>query len=183
MSNDAFDPPAGDSRGYPPPSFGQGPPSGDAAPGPAQGGPSYGPPPGSYGQPSPGSGAGYPGGPGYPGGQEYGGGAPFSPKAEAKGLFASLFDLSFTHFATPHIVRIVYIVAMVLIGLGALGAISTAFVAMSQGAAAMGLLLLIATPFGALLYLGLARMTMEVYVAICRSADELRRMNDRVSGR
>ncbi len=79
--------------------------------------------------------------------------------------------------------RIVYIVAMVVIGLGALSAIFSAFVMMSQGAAGVGLLLLIATPFGALLYLGLARMTMEVYVAICRSADELRRMNDRMSGR
>lgn len=101
---------------------------------------------------------------------------PFVSSQEAKGLFGSLFDFSFRHFATPHIVRIVYIVAALLIGIFSLGALSSAISLMANRQAFLGLLLLLATPLIALIQLALARMTMEMYVAVCRSAEELTRI-------
>ena len=65
--------------------------------------------------------------------------------AQSKGLLGSLFDLSFRHYATPHIVRIVYILLMVLVGLGAIGGLVTA-IGLFRFSPLMGLLYLIATP-------------------------------------
>ena len=139
---------------------------------PAYGQPAYGQ---SYGQGGYGAPAGGPGssadGPGD------------SPKSDAKGLMGALFDLSFRHFATPHIVRIVYILAMIAIGVGALVSIISAFVMMGNRQAGAGVVLLLVTPVIALLYLALARMTMEMYVAICRAAEELGRIRDGLSRR
>ncbi|HOA88123.1 DUF4282 domain-containing protein [Propioniciclava tarda] len=92
--------------------------------------------------------------------------------AQSKGLLGSLFDLSFRHYATPHIVRIVYILLMVLVGLGAIGGLVTA-IGLFRFSPLMGLLYLIATPVVSVVFLALCRMSMEMYVAICRAAEDL----------
>jgi Domain of unknown function (DUF4282) len=132
------------------------------------------PPQGQYGQTPPHAAYGQP---------NASGGPHASATAQGKGLIGALFDLSFRYFATPHIVRIVYILAMVAIGLGALGSVLTAFVMMGNRQAGPGFLLLIATPIVALLYLALARMTMELYVAVTRTAEELSRIRDELGRR
>lgn len=103
--------------------------------------------------------------------------------AEGKGLMGSLFDFSFRHFATPHIVRIVYILATVMLGVGALFTIISGFAMIGSRQAAAGIVLILLTPLGFLLYLALLRMTMEMYVAVTRAADELSRIRDALSRR
>lgn len=93
--------------------------------------------------------------------------------SEAKGLIGSLFDFSFRHFATPKIVRIAYILSAVLIGLFALGMLVSAFAMINNDEGALGFLTLVATPLVALFYLAMVRMSMEMYVALTRMADDL----------
>ena len=49
------------------------------------------------------------------------------PAPNNPGLFGALFDVSFRHFATPHIARIVYILVMIAIAVAAIGGLITAF--------------------------------------------------------
>ena len=71
---------------------------------------------------------------------------------EPKGFLASLFDTSFANLVTPRVIRIIYIISMVVIGLAALFWIGAAF---SQSAALGLLVLVIAAPIVSLLYLDL----------------------------
>jgi len=110
---------------------------------------SYGNPPPSdpYGQPAP---------------------PPGNPPS-AKGFFGALFDFSFEHFVTPMIVKVVYVLAMIALGLGFLVFLVAAF---TQDTAS-GLFVLIVGPIGLLLYLCLIRMTLEFYLAITRMSQDI----------
>jgi hypothetical protein len=131
--------------------------------------------PGSYGQePPPGWGSypppGPPGPPPGPAGYGYGGGpvGP-GPQGEAKGFFAALFDFSFDSFATPAVVKVLYIIGIVLLGLGYVGVVIAGFV---QGAG-MGLLFLIGGAIAVLFYLTLFRITLEFYYAVVRMSEDI----------
>ncbi len=96
---------------------------------------------------------------------------PGGPSAnEAKGLFAALYDFSFTTFVTPKIVRIAYLLATVLIGIGAL-VFFVSMLATGEGAAI--LVALVVVPLAALVYLVLVRMTLEFYVALIRMSEDI----------
>ena len=84
---------------------------------------------------------------------------------EHKGFFGALFDVSFTSFVTTKIIKVIYIITLVLIGLGALAFTIAAF---SQSAAGGLFVLLIAAPLGALLYVIYARVLLEIVMAIFR---------------
>jgi hypothetical protein len=88
-----------------------------------------------------------------------------------RGFFQSLFDISFTSFITTKIVKFLYILALVLIGLGALAFIASAF----RANAALGLVvLLIVAPLGSLLYVIYTRVVLEVIIQIFRINEHLR---------
>jgi hypothetical protein len=108
---------------------------------------------------------------------------PSAPPPPSPGLFNALFDVTFRTYATPHIARIVYILVMVVIGLGAIGGIATAFGLMGSRQPGAGFLLLILTPLGALIYLALARMAIELLVAVTRTADEVSHLRNELSRR
>ena len=110
---------------------------------------------------------GSPAGPGYP---AYGPGPGVaSSTPNSKGFFAALFDFSFSHFITPMIVKAVYILAVVALGLLwvvlLLGALSQS--------AASGLLVLVLGPVVILIYLAFIRMTLEFYLAIVRMSQDV----------
>jgi len=84
---------------------------------------------------------------------------------EPKGFLASLFDTSFANLVTPRVIRIIYIISMVVIGLAALFWIGAAF---SQSAAFGLLVLVIAAPLVSLLYLIYTRVLLEVIIALFR---------------
>lgn len=138
------------------------------------------PPPsgGSYGGGSYGggpTGGGSYGGGGY-GGGGYGGG-PLAGPPSSKGFFGALFDTSFTTFVTPMIIKVVYILGMVAIGL------ATIFFALSGffgDSPALGVVTIIVGPIVGLLYLCFFRMMCEFYVAITRMSEDINRRLPRV---
>ncbi|WP_420176447.1 DUF4282 domain-containing protein [Luteococcus sp. OSA5] len=103
--------------------------------------------------------------------------------AETKGLFGSLFDFSFRHFATPKIVRITYILCTVMMALVALGMVAGAFGMMAQDEAGAGFLMLLLTPIVILFYLALIRMSMEMYVALTRLAEDVGHLREELKRR
>ncbi len=93
---------------------------------------------------------------------------------ESTGFFAALFDFNFQHFVTPKIIKVVYIVITVLIALGAIGFLIAAL-ASGEGGAIFAALIFV--PLGALIYLALARMSLELYYAVIRLSEDV---NDRL---
>jgi hypothetical protein len=142
--------PYGQTPSSPPPSGG------------SYGGGSY-PEGGSYG------GGGYGGG-GY-GGGGYGGG-PLAGQPSGKGFFGALFDMSFTTFVTPMIIKVVYIIGLIAIGLGTLFFAVSGFFGDNPG---VGIVTLIVSPLVGLLYLCFFRMMCEFYVAITRMSEDINR--------
>ncbi len=110
--------------------------------------------------------------PGYippqpPGGPQRG---PSTNAVEAKGFFAGLFDFSFQSFVTLKFAKLIYIIMMVVIGLWALfGWLIGSIVLMTQEPL-VGLLGLLLGWIPMLLVLILARITLEFYVAMARTA-------------
>ncbi|MDQ3324834.1 MAG: DUF4282 domain-containing protein [Actinomycetota bacterium] len=147
------------SSGGQPPSYGEQPSYGDqpTASGdqPSAGGgqpPQYGGPPPQGGGHSP-----------WPGGQA-------DASSEAKGFFGALFDFSFTHFVTPKIVKVVYILATVALVLFYL-------ILMLSGLFSdeplVGVLVLLLGWIPLLVYLALVRMTLEFYFALVRMSEDI----------
>jgi hypothetical protein len=89
---------------------------------------------------------------------------------EARGLIGSLFDLSFTSFVTPKVVRFLFIVILVCVALGVLGMLVSAF---GLGAG-MGILMLLLSPVVFLLGALLARIYMEIIIVFFRIYETLR---------
>lgn len=139
-------------------------------PGPQQPGPPQHPgPPGQ--QP-------LPGGPG-----PYGGPPQSPPEPETPdhgdnkvGFFKALFDVSFTNYATPSIVRIIYVLAMVLGVLSWLvGAVSG--VASGRGLI-MAVLVLAVGWIPLLLWISILRVGLELVLASVRTAENTRKIRE-----
>ncbi len=97
---------------------------------------------------------------------------PFPPAqgaADAKGFIASLFDISFSSFVTPKVIKVVYIVIMVLLGLETLGYIIFGFVAFH----ALGILFLPVALVLGLISLAIVRMGFELVMIIFRMGDDM----------
>jgi hypothetical protein len=122
----------------------------------------------NYGQqPPPPPPTGPPSGPGSPGA----GPAGVPSGSDAKGFFAALFDLSFSTFVTPMIIKFVYVLAMVVLVLVWLFWLVAAF---SQSAG-FGVAVLILGPIVLIIYLAFIRMTLEIYFAVVRMSEDINR--------
>jgi hypothetical protein len=93
----------------------------------------------------------------------------------ATGTFGALFDFSFNTFATPAVIRVLYILGLVAIGLGWVVFVISAFL---QGAG-YGLLALVLGAVGALFYVIFYRVLLEFYYAIVRMSEDIRAMRER----
>jgi len=129
---------------------------------PPSGNDPYGQQPDPYGQQQPDPYAQQP----DPYGQQYGGPGGQPPR---KGFFGSVFDFSFEHFVTPMLVKAVYIVAIVALGLGWVFWLLATF---SQSAG-FGIAVLLLGPILIFLYLCLIRMTLEFYLAVTRMSQDI----------
>lgn len=89
-----------------------------------------------------------------------------------KGFFGSLFDFSFSHFITPKIVKIAYVISTVLLALAFLGYL---IASLASDEPALVVLVLIVGPVVLLLYLIFIRMTLEFFVAIVRMSEDVHR--------
>jgi hypothetical protein len=103
-------------------------------------------------------------------GGQPGPGSPAGPPA--KGFFGALFDFSFDSFVTPSIVKVVYVLATVALGLGL---VVFFFAALFTRQPAAIFFTLVLGPVLALLYLALIRMTLEFYYAIVRMSEDIHR--------
>jgi Domain of unknown function (DUF4282) len=81
-----------------------------------------------------------------------------------KGFLSSLFDVSFSSLITTRVIKVLYILSMIVIGLGTLFFIVAGF-AQSGGS---GIVALIVAPLLALLYLIYARVLLEVVICLFR---------------
>jgi uncharacterized membrane protein len=82
-----------------------------------------------------------------------------------KGFLSSLFDVSFSNLITTRVIKVIYILSMILIGLTALVFVAGAF---SNSVAAGLFTLLILAPLAALLYLIYVRVILEVIICVFR---------------
>lgn len=89
----------------------------------------------------------------------------------AKGFMAALFDFGFNSFVTPKVVKVIYVLIMILAGLGAFGFAITAF---RINAAFGAISLFILCPLFFLVELALWRIVLELFIVIFRIADDLR---------
>jgi hypothetical protein len=137
-----------------------------------QGGQQPPPYPGGYGQqqqPPPAWG-GYPQ-PGQPGAFGPPPGQPGGPQRQSPSPFAALIDFEFTTFATPAVVKILYIVGMILLGLAYIGALISGFVQ----SVAFGLVIMVGGAIALLFYLILFRVTLEFFYAVVRMSEDIHR--------
>jgi Domain of unknown function (DUF4282) len=84
-----------------------------------------------------------------------------------RGFFARLFDFSFEEFITPSIIKVLFLIAMVVIGLSVLGGIIVGFMR-SPGLGVGALIGGVIFGFFALLY---ARVILEVFIVFFRIRD------------
>lgn len=147
------------------------------------GGPGWGDPSGDYGN----SGqhdaqAGYPGYSGYPTNGAIGAPDPVGDGRDV-GFFSALFDFSFRKYATPSIVKIVYILVTVVMVLGALVWTITGAAGVFDVDPGLGILfLLLGVPFiliALILQLALFRVLLEASLALIRSAQSLQNLEQR----
>lgn len=97
------------------------------------------------------------------------------------GFFAALFDFSFNRYVTPSVVKVLYTLLMIVVGLFVLLAIIGFLVAMAQDASAI-LLALIGIPLvllGAVAWLAFYRVGLEVAVSIIRTAQSVQSIDER----
>lgn len=84
---------------------------------------------------------------------------------QQKGFFQSLFDLSFSSFITTKIIKVLYVIAIILTAIAALGYIIWAF----TESVGFGLVMLIVVaPLVSLLYIIYARVFLEILIVIFR---------------
>jgi hypothetical protein len=89
-------------------------------------------------------------------------------------FLVSLFDISMREMVTPKIIRVIYIIGLVFIGLGVLGAIITAiFTVGSTGVLAL-LGTVIVAPIGALIGVIFLRIYLEIIILLFNIYDQLK---------
>jgi len=90
---------------------------------------------------------------------------------DAKGLVGLMMDFSFTDFVTPKIVKILYVIAILLAGLGALGLLIQSV----MGGGAMAIVGIIVAPIAFVLWVIMARVSLEVALVLFRIEQNTRK--------
>ena len=104
-----------------------------------------------------------------------------STGADNDGFFSALFDFSFTRYVTPSVVKVLYVLLMIVVGLFVLLAIIGFLAAMAQDSSGV-LLALIGIPLvllGAVAWLAFYRVGLEVAVSIIRTAQSVQSIDER----
>lgn len=98
---------------------------------------------------------------------------------QGSSFFKDLFDLSFNKFVTPRVVSVIYLLAMIAVGLGTLFWVITPFLGRQP---VIGVIMLLVAPVIALLWISLVRVSLESMVALIRVAENTREMKDKTPG-
>ncbi|MBX3142068.1 MAG: DUF4282 domain-containing protein [Trueperaceae bacterium] len=94
---------------------------------------------------------------------------------DSQSFFSKLFDMSFTQYVTPSIIRIIFVLSIVMAGIAAIGVFTTASTTFGGAGVLLGLLLAVV---GFILYVVFARMGLEVVIALFRIAENTRVIAD-----
>lgn len=104
--------------------------------------------------------------------------APASRPMEPAGFFKALFDVRFNEFITPKIISLIYVLAMILIGLGLIFLVWTGLRSIYSGIrydmggmAVRGLIYLVVAPVFSLLYLAMVRVFLEAVLVLFKIKD------------
>ncbi len=92
--------------------------------------------------------------------------------SEKTGFLGSLFDFSFSEFVTTRVIKTLFVVAIVLVGLGTIGLVISGF---SKSAVA-GVFMLLLSPLFFLLYVLFARIWLELIIVMFRIAENTSRL-------
>jgi uncharacterized membrane protein len=93
-------------------------------------------------------------------------------RQDGRGFFESLMDIRFDSLITPKLITLLYVVSMIALTLGTIAFIIAGF----AEDAGTGILLLILAPIGALIYLIVVRLWLELIVVtfkIREAADKI----------
>jgi len=104
---------------------------------------------------------------------------------DQRGFIASIFDLSFTHFITPKIQRVLYALLLVASGIAAV-AVLLAALGMAGGFFGKLGALIVGVPLAGLAFLLLAmyfRVMMEILIVVFKAVDYLRDISVSVEAR
>lgn len=99
--------------------------------------------------------------------------------ADKDSFFGAIFDFSFRKYAAPSVVKIVYILAMIAIGLLVLIGLIGSLAAMTQDGGAVALFLIPLILIGALFYLVMIRVGLEVSIAMIRTSQSVQSIDER----
>lgn len=105
---------------------------------------------------------------------------PSDQRNAQRGFFSSLMDTRFDSLITPKLIRFLYVVSMIVLPIGVIAAIIVAF---TEGVGG-GILTLIFAPIGAVIWLIVVRLYLELIVVTFKirdAADEVAR-NTRRAG-
>jgi hypothetical protein len=96
--------------------------------------------------------------------------------SDTKGFFSALFDLGFTSFVTPKVVKVLYILTMIGAALSGLG-FALFLIAFNRP---LGILaLFIWTPLTFVIIMALTRVALEYFVVNFRLAEDIRAIRER----
>ncbi len=91
-----------------------------------------------------------------------------------KGFFAALFDVSMKEMVTPKIIRVLYLVGLIVIGIGVLVSIVTSLIAAFNNGFIALLITIIAVPVGAIIAVIFFRIYMELIILLFNIYDLLK---------
>lgn len=89
---------------------------------------------------------------------------------QSSSFFSALFDISFNQFVTTQLISVLYILAMIFIGIGTLIGLGAGLFKLFSDFWG-GLFMIIFTPLAALIYLVVVRISLELVIVIFKIAD------------
>jgi len=98
-----------------------------------------------------------------------------SPQSEPPSFFGALFDFGFNTFATPVVIKVLYILGLIAIAVGYVIVVISGF----ADSPLTGLAALIGGAVGALFYVIFFRVFLEFYYAVVRMSEDIRAMRNR----
>lgn len=90
-------------------------------------------------------------------------------RPQAKGFFESLFDFSFNHFITPSIIKVLYVLGLIVIGLSYLSFIIAAFGVNG----AFGIITLLLGLIASVVWVAFWRVTLEFLLSVVRMSEDI----------
>ncbi len=100
-----------------------------------------------------------------------------SPPSSGRSFFA-LFDFSFREFVTPRIIRVLYVLALIIIALYAIGGLIAVVASLADGAVLRALFFLLLIPVGLLLAMAYVRVLLEIMVVVFRIGENIQVLAD-----